>query len=176
MNTQHALWAKLELKKGRSAVLDAVAVAALMTMGAWIHIPLPFTPVPLTFQTLPVLLAGFLVGRNRAMAGALLYMILGLAGAPVLAVGATFGATFGYLVGFVAAPWVVLRFRRPVVGLIAGTLVIYAFGATWLSLYTGHSLSTAVLLGVAPFLPGDALKAAVAYGIIRGMQRGHGRG
>jgi biotin transport system substrate-specific component len=176
MNTQHILPVTSVAGKERAPILDAVAVAALITLGAWIRIPLPFTPVPLTLQTLPVLLAAFLVGRNRAMAGALLYMVFGLAGAPVLAVGATFGATFGYLAGFVAAPWVVLRFRRPVVGLIAATLVIYAFGATWLSLYTGHSLSAAVLLGVAPFLPGDALKAAVAYGIIRGMQRSQRRG
>ncbi|MFO7973200.1 MAG: biotin transporter BioY [Candidatus Hydrogenedentota bacterium] len=171
MNTQHALPATLVAEKGRSAVLDAVAVAGLMAMGAWIRLPLPFTPVPVTLQTLPVLLAAFLVGRNRAMAGALLYMVFGLAGAPVLAVGATFGATFGYLAGFVAAPWVVSRFRTPLAGLIAATLAIYAFGATWLSLYTGHSLSAAVLVGVAPFLPGDALKAAAAYGIIRAIRR-----
>lgn len=172
MSTEHIFPVTLDAGKRRPAFLDTVAVAGLMALGAWIRIPLPFTPVPLTLQTLPVLLAAFLVGRNRAMGGALLYMVAGLAGAPVLAAGATFGATFGYLVGFVAAPWAVSRFRSPLAGLVAATLAIYAFGATWLSLYTGQSVGSALVLGVAPFVPGDALKAAGAYGIIHTMRRG----
>ena len=146
--------------------MDVLAVAGLMTLGAWVRIPLPFTPVPVTLQTFCVLLAAFMVGRNRAMTGALVYLALGLAGAPVLAVGATFGVTFGYLVGFAAVPWAVARFRNSAAGIVAATFVIYAFGAAWLSLYMNLSMSAAVMLGVAPFLPGDALKAAAVYAIV----------
>ncbi|HOD49094.1 MAG TPA: biotin transporter BioY [Candidatus Hydrogenedentes bacterium] len=171
MDTLHTLPVATSAEKERSAVLDVLAVAGLMTLGAWIRIPLPFTPVPMTLQTFPVLVGAFLVSRNRAMAGVLLYMVLGLAGAPVLAVGTTFGVTFGYLAGFVAAPWVVSRFRSPLAGIIAATAVIYVFGAAWLSLYTGFSAAAALMLGVAPFLPGDAIKAAAAYAVIRRISR-----
>ena len=156
--------------RAQSALVDVLAVAGLMTLGAWIRLPLPFTPVPLTLQTLPVLVAAFLVGRNRAMAGALLYMVLGLAGAPVLAVGATFGLTFGYLVGFAAAPWVAVRFHSPLAGLAVATAVILGMGAAWLSLITGCSPVDAVRLGALPFVPGDLFKAVVAYAIIRGTR------
>ena len=159
--------------RAQSALVDVLAVAGLMTLGAWIRLPLPFTPVPLTLQTLPVLVAAFLVGRNRAMAGALLYMVLGLAGAPVLAVGATFGVTFGYLVGFAAAPWVAVRFRSPLAGLAVATAVILGMGAAWLSLITGCSPVDAVRLGALPFVPGDLFKAVVAYAIIRGTRALH---
>ena len=162
MNTQHTFPIASTANRAQSALVDVLAIAGLMALGAWIRLPLP-----LTLQTLPVLVAAFLVGRDRAMAGALLYMALGLAGAPILAVGATFGVTFGYLTGFAAAPWVALRFRSPLAGLIAASAVILGAGAVWLSLYTGCSLGGAVRLGALPFVPGDALKAAAAYAIIR---------
>lgn len=170
MNTQHTLPITTVADNERSAVLDVLAVAGLITLGAWVRIPLPFTPVHLTLQTLPVLLAAFLVGRNRAMAGTLLYLTLGLAGAPVL-VGAKFGVTFGYLAAFVAVPWVVTRFRNPLAGIIAATVVILAVGSMWLSLYLNLPFTAALMLGAVPFLPGDILKAAIAYGIVRGMRR-----
>ncbi len=170
MNMQHTLPITSAADRAQSALVDVFAIAGLMALGAWIRLPLPFTPVPLTLQTLPVLAAAFLVSRDRAMTGALLYMALGLAGAPILAVGATFGVTFGYLTGFAAAPWVALRFRSPLAGLIAASTVILGVGAVWLSLYTGCSLGDAVRLGALPFVPGDALKAAAAYAIIRGAR------
>jgi len=152
-----------------SAALDVVAVAGAIALGAWARVPLPFSPVPMTLQTLPVLLAPFAVGRSRAMAGVLLYLALGLAGSPVFAV--SFGPTFGYLLAFAMVPAVVTRFRDPAIGILAGTLTIYALGVAWLNWWLGGSLWHAVLVGAVPFLPGDALKAVAAAHLVRRMRR-----
>lgn len=152
----------------RPAALDAIAVAGALVVGAWARVPLPFSPVPLTLQTLPVLMAAFAVGRNRATAGMLLYVGLGLAGVPLFA--ASFGPTFGYLLGFVAAPAVASRFARPAAGMAVAMLAIYAFGVAWLSLWMAWSPWLAFLTGVVPFLPGDLLKLAVACRLVSWMR------
>ena len=152
----------------RQAVLDVIAVAGAVMLGAWARIPLPFSPVPATLQTLPVLLAAFAVGRFRATAGVLLYVGLGLAGVPLFAT--AFGPTFGYLLAFVAVPSVVTRFRHPAVGMVAGTAVIYGSGALWLSLWLSCTAGQAIVMGVLPFLPGDLLKLLVAYRLAKWMR------
>ena len=169
---------------------DAVAVvsfALLTAAAAQISIPLGFTPVPLTGQTFAVLLAGGVLGANRGAASQLLYVILGAAGLPFYAEGAS-GitadgapiATFGYLVGFVVAAWVVgLMAERQqdrsvlsaVPAFLAGTVIIYAFGASvlaWrLDIAFAADLSepSALAFGIAPFVIGDVLKA-VAAGVL----------
>jgi len=141
------------------------ALVAAISVGAWVRIPLGFTPVPLSLQTLPVLLAPFMLGRRAATVGVLAYSFLGLAGAPVFT--GPPGATLGYiLIGFVLAVWVVPCFRTPAVGILMGTLAIYAGGAAWLMWYLNLSPIQAVLLGVVPFVPGDLLKALVAAKLV----------
>ena len=76
----------------------------------------------------------------------------------------------GYLLAFVAVPFVVTRFRNTALALLAATLLIYGLGAGWLCLGLGLAPWQAVVTGVAPFLVGDALKAAAAYRLIRWMQ------
>ena len=146
------------------ATMQILAVAGATALGALIKLPLPFTPVPLTLQTLPVLLAAFAIGPRRAMAGLLVYMAAGYAGAPVFAL--NFGTTFGYVLGFVVAPWVVSAFRNAAVGIAAGQAVIYAFGVAWLSAWLHLSVPHAIMVGVAPFLAGDILKGFVAYKLV----------
>jgi biotin transport system substrate-specific component len=116
--------------------------------------------VPVTLQTLPVLMAAAAVGPYRATAGVLLYTGLGFAGVPLFA--ASGGATLGYLAGFALVPAVMARMERPLLSVLAGTAVIFACGAAWLSFYVG-GLGPALLLGVAPFLPGALVKGMVAY-------------
>lgn len=147
----------------------AVAIAA----SAQIAIPLPFTPVPITGQTLVVLLGAIVLGAGRATSGSLLYIAAGVAGVPWFAV--TGGATVGYLVGFVAAGVIVGLLaerglaRRPsqVAGvMLIGNAVIYVLGATGLALVLGLSPTAAIAAGVTPFLIGDALKIAVAVALV----------
>jgi biotin transport system substrate-specific component len=162
---------------------DACLVAGaslLIALSAQVSIPLPFTPVPVTLQTLAVVLTGALLGSRRGAITILLYLAEGFAGLPVFSLGSAgiahlLGPTGGYLVGFVAAAWltgflVERGFAGAVPGalltLIAGHLVPYLGGVAWLGVAVG--LPRAVSLGFLPFLPGDALKVAASLGVLAG--------
>lgn len=149
------------------------AFAAAIGLSAQIAVPLPFTPVPVTGQTFAVLLGAAALGAGRATLGASLYLVLGLVGVPWFT--ATGGASFGYIVGFIAAAALVGRLARlgndrtvgRTVALMAvGNLAIYAFGVTGLALVLGVGLGEAVVLGAVPFLVGDALKLALAAALL----------
>ena len=160
-------------------LLVVVGFAAAIGLCAQLSIRLPFTPVPVTGQTFAVLLGGLAVGTRRALAGTVLYLALGLIGVPWFAAGAGGIAvlttpSFGYIVGFVFAAallgWLASRRfdRRPLTvlaAMVAGDLVIYLFGATWLAVDLHLTAASAIALGVTPFLIGDALKTLVAMGL-----------
>jgi biotin transport system substrate-specific component len=168
---------------GRSAVRNAILVvagAAFVGLAAQVSIPLPFTPVPLTGQTFAVLLTAAALGMWRGVASMGLYAVAGLAGVPWFAgassafKGGALVVSFGYVLGFIAAAALVgwlaergaTRTAARTAGLmVLGNVVIYAFGATWLAAAIGVSLSTAISLGVTPFLVGDLLKVALAAGL-----------
>jgi biotin transport system substrate-specific component len=155
-------------------LLLVVGGSLLVALLAQARLPLPFTPVPITGQTLGVLLIGALLGARRGAASLLLYLTGGLAGLPVFTgwgsgPGHLLGATGGYLLGFVAAAYIVgwlcergleRRFRTALVPFLAGTAVIYLCGASWLAAFVG--LQKALALGVLPFLAGDSIKLALA--------------
>ena len=152
-----------------------LAASLLLAALAQIEIPLPFTPVPITGQTFGVLLIGAALGSRRGAASILAYLAEGALGLPFFAGGAgglsiLTGATAGYLVGFVAAAYVVGRlaerglersFRTSLIPFLIGTAVIYAFGIAWLSTILG-SLTEAIRFGLLPFLFGDAIKLIAA--------------
>lgn len=159
----------------QGAVLALIGSAAL-TLSAKTQIP--FIPVPMTAQTLVVLLLGMVFGARLALLTVLVYLAEGALGLPVFAgtpekgIGLAYmtGPTGGYLVGFAAAAWLVGRLteRRDdaqalAFAALAALVLIYAFGATWLAFWVG--VERAVTLGIVPFVFGDLLKAAVAVGI-----------
>ncbi len=151
--------------------------AGLVGLAAQVTIPLPFTPVPLSLSTLAVLLVVAALGSRRGVASMALYVLLGAAGVPWFTAhhsGWAF-SSFGYAVGFVLAAWIVGRLAergadrhvlRTAGVMVLGNLAIYAVGVPGLMLATGLPLGRALLLGVAPFLIGDALKIAVAAGLL----------
>jgi biotin transport system substrate-specific component len=153
-------------------ILSGALFVALL---AQVKIPLPFTPVPLTGQTFAVLLVGAALGSKRGAASMALYIALGTLGLPVFAGGASgltylAGATLGYLIGFVAAAFVIgllaergleRSVRTSIVPFVIGTIVIYICGITWLTILLG-SFSQAVAAGLLPFLIGDAIKLVAA--------------
>jgi biotin transport system substrate-specific component len=148
-----------------------------VALSALVQIPLPFTPVPLSLQTFAVLLTGAALGSRRGALSMGLYLLAGVAGVPWFAQhhsGWAF-ASFGYVVGFVAAAWLAGRLAeagadRQVLKntglLVVGNVVIYAFGVAGLIAYTGMGLTTALAKGVAPFLIGDLIKIAVAAALL----------
>lgn len=150
-----------------------LAGALFVGLMAQISIPLGFTPVPITGQTLAVLLVGASFGPIRAGLAMTTYLLAGLAGVPWFAQHASgwHMASFGYLLGFVVAGsvggWLASRRAdRKVLSAIASMLlssvIIYAFGVTWLGFALHVSPSTALAYGFTPFWLGDLLKAGVA--------------
>jgi biotin transport system substrate-specific component len=161
-----------DLQKSRKIAYSA-AFIGLISLGAWVSIP--FFPVPLTLQTLFVLLAGMILKRF-AVIPVSLYVILGALGLPVFHAGVAgfgilLGPTGGYLVGFIGAALVVgLAYESPsqtirITGLLAGTGVIYATGIAWLLFSLGGGLLPAITAGLIPFIPGELIKMYSAYAI-----------
>ncbi len=169
----------------RSALLyDAALVLAgslLIALSAQVAIPLPFSPVPVTGQTMAVLLVGALLGRRRGSLAVLVYIAQGLAGLPVFAGGAAgparlLGPTGGYLVGVVLGAYLVgllaergwdRRVGTTAAAMALGNVVIYAVGALWLAVFVG-GLVPALTAGVLPFIPGDLVKIAAAALLLPG--------
>jgi biotin transport system substrate-specific component len=176
---------------GRLARLyDALLVAGfslVVALSAQVAIPLPFTPVPVTLQTLAVLLAGCLLGSGRGALAVVLYIGEGAAGLPVFSGGRggivhLVGPTGGYLLGFIAAAYLVgflaergaLRsWAGTLATLAVGSLVLYIPGVAWLGVFTG--MGKAVSLGFLPFVVGDVLKIAAGWGILAGVAEGRRR-
>lgn len=163
-----------------------VGIFSLITgLGAFIYIPLPFTPVPLTLQTFFVLLSGAFLGKRGGALSQGLYLLMGSIGLPMWAGGAwglsrLWGPTGGYLLAFPMAAWVVgliLEREDPppwgkIWGAMAlGSLIIYALGLVQLSIWLHCGLMKGLMLGVLPFLPGDMIKLALAGLISRKMGR-----
>jgi biotin transport system substrate-specific component len=163
-----------------------IGAAALVGALAQVSIHLSFTPVPVTGQTLGVLLAGAALGWRRASLAMALYVTAGLAGVPWFAGHASGApsATFGYLVGFIAAGAVTgaLAARgqdrtvaRAAASMIAGELALYAVALPWLALSLHVGLARALSLGLVPFVVGDIAKALLAGVTLPGAWRLVGR-
>lgn len=168
----------------RSGV-TVVLGAALTAAAAQVAVLVPGSPVPVTGQTFAVLLTAAALGPARGLASQLTYLVVGCAGVPVFAgaghgMGVVFGSTGGYLVGFLAAALIAGygarrgADRSPVRTLLLFALastVIYVIGTAWLCLDTGMTVSAGISAGVAPFVPGDVLKALLAAGLLPGAWR-----
>ncbi len=160
-----------------------LSCAVLTALGAFVRIPLPGTPVPLTLQTFFVPLAGAALGPGLGALSQALYVAAGLAGVPVLAGGVggpsmLAGATAGYLLAFPLAAYVTgamlhrcQNLWRIALGVCAGTIVIELCGAGWLMIGLHATAAQAFQAGVLPFVPGDLLKVMGAAGMIRSARR-----
>ena len=166
-----------------------LAGTALVAGAAQISISLPFTPVPITGQTFAVLLVGATLGTIRGAASLLLYLWLGVAGAPIYADHAhgwsvVTSASGGYLVGFVLAAALTgfLAERRwdrrlsSSIGLmLTGNVVIYLVGLPWLAIVLNTDLEKTLELGLYPFIPGDTFKLYIAAAALPAAWRVAGR-
>lgn len=166
--------------KKLAAFYDLVLViggSLLIAFCTQFKIWLPNNPVPVTGQTFAVLMIAALLGARRACATVITYIIAGLAGLPVFALGGGLavlkGFTGGYLVGFVAAAYIVgllaekgwhRRVSTTILAMILGNIVIYAFGLLWLSCLPG--INNLLRTGLYPFIIGDLLKIALAAALL----------
>ena len=158
-------------------VLLVVAGAGLVGLLAQISFHLSFTPVPITAQTLGVLVVGTSLGLRRGAAALVLYAAAGLIGVPWFAQGGSgyVGAAFGYILGFIAAAAICgyLAERRAdrrlisaVPAMIVGEVVMYVIGVAWLAVDLHVGIGKAISLGFVPFWIGDAIKCALAAGLL----------
>lgn len=164
-----------------------VAAALVTALLAQVRIPVPGSPVPITGETLGVLLTAAALGPLRGSAAQVLYLVLGLVGLPVFTDAGSgvewlAGPTGGYLVGFVLAAGLVGAAsrrgldRRPLgvlAAFVVGNALIYLLGVSWLYLSVDAitSVGAAVAAGLTPFLVGDAIKALLAAGLLPGAWR-----
>lgn len=161
-----------------AAARKAIAIGFFLSatvLGAFVRVPLPFTPVPITLQTFFVLLAGAYLGPGAGAVSQVLYIILGAAGVPIFAgaacgLSALFGPTGGYLAGFAAAAFMIgaLKkfcddsFARMLILFSLASLVILLCGSLWLKTVLNLSMGTALRLGLVPFIAGDLFKTCAA--------------
>lgn len=172
--------------------------AAMTVVGAYIAVPLPWSPVPIVLQNFFILLAGLVLGSRKGAAAAGLYILLGALGLPVFAGGtggiAVFaGPTAGYLLSYPAAAGLVgcLKTKTPpaagprasrsasiraagrdFTAALAGVLLIHAAGVPWLKARLAVGWEKAVIVGFLPFIAGDLFKAVAAALLARTIRHG----
>ena len=167
----------------RSLGVDAALVlggAALTALLAQVAVPL--WPVPVTGQTLAVLLVGASLGAVRGGLSMGVYTLAGVAGLPVYSdhsAGAAvlLGPTGGYLLGFILAAaftgWLAQRrlerrFLAGMAAFVAGSVVVFLVGLPWLKVVVGYTWQQTIAAGLTPFILGGIIKAALAAGLLRG--------
>jgi biotin transport system substrate-specific component len=161
-------------------VLFVLAGTALVAGAAQISITLSSTPVPITGQTFAVLLVGAALGTVRGFASLLLYLVVGIAGAPIYADhhhgwSQVTSASGGYLVGFVVAAAVTgflaehrwdRRFSSSISLMLTGNVIIYLVGLPWLAVVLNTNLEKTFEAGLYYFVPGDILKLYLAAALL----------
>jgi biotin transport system substrate-specific component len=162
----------------RNEVTDfvyAALFAALIAVLGLVSIPLPISPVPVTGQSLAIMLAGSILTVRQAAFSVLTFLLIGAVGVPVFAgltggIGILVGPRGGYLLGFLVGAIVIAllkgqnnnKWRLVFANMVGGIVVVYAFGVVWLNFVTGMGLEKAFMVGVLPYIPGDLFKVFVA--------------
>lgn len=148
---------------------------ALIIVLSYISIPLPLSPVPITGQSLAIMLTASILNTKQTGLTILTYLLLGIIGLPVFAgggagIGSLLGPKGGYLLGFLIGGLIISLLRRNkhklisllIANTIGGLIVVYTSGAIWLSLATNIQIRESILIGVLPFIPGGIIKVLIA--------------
>lgn len=138
-------------------------------------IPLPFSPVPISFTNLAVYITVYVLGMKFGTISFITYLLLGAVGLPVFSsftggLGKLAGPTGGYLIGFIFLSLIAgffidhfsARLPYAILGMVLGTLVCYLFGTAWLAFQMNLNFAAALAIGVLPYLPGDLAKIIIA--------------
>lgn len=157
------------------------AVTAVLSQ---ITIPLGFTPIPINFATLAVLLAGGLLGGTKGAISQLVYLLVGVVGIPVFSgfrggIGVLVGPTGGYIIGYVVGAFAIglvikkCGTKLPILicAMAAGMVVLYTTGTLWFMISTKNGLAESLMMCVVPFLIGDALKITAGAFLVKRLRR-----
>ena len=158
----------------RNLTLIAMMAAVTCVLGP-LSVPLPISPVPISFTNLAIYFSVMLLGWKRGTISYLIYLLIGLVGVPVFSAFTSgpaklLGPTGGYLIGFILmaaiSGFFVEKFEGKrgmyFLGMLLGTVITYAFGTAWLAYEAGLSFTAALAMGVLPYIPGDVVKMLLA--------------
>lgn len=158
----------------KQMVLIALMAAVTCVLGP-LSIPLPFSPVPISLTNFAVFLAIFILGMKNGTISFIIYLLLGAVGVPVFSsfrggLQVLAGPTGGYLIGFIFLALIMgfaldhfdRKLVPTIIGMIIGMAVCYAFGTVWLAKLLSLSFKEGLMMGVIPYLPGDAAKIIIA--------------
>jgi biotin transport system substrate-specific component len=186
--TESGQYESVELVGDRTVQYFAFAVAVAVLTAAFAQVSVPLGPVPFTLQTAGVFLAGLLLGPAWGGLALVLYLLVGIAGAPVFSsgsagLGVVTGPTGGFLVSFPVAAAIIggivhrrVEPRSPddinlglaILALLVGMGIVYAIGVPWFAQVQDVSLAKANSLAGLKFVPGDLLKAGAVLALLRG--------
>ena len=160
--------------KTKQMVLIALMTAVTCVLGP-LSIPLPFSPVPISLTNFAIFLAIFILGMKNGTISFIIYLLLGAVGIPVFSsfrggLQILAGPTGGYLIGFIFLALIMgfaldhfdRKLVPTIIGMIIGMAVCYAFGTVWLAKLLSLSFKEGLMMGVIPYLPGDAAKIIIA--------------
>lgn len=158
----------------KQMVLIALMTAVTCVLGP-LSIPLPFSPVPISLTNFAIFLAIFILGMKNGTISFIIYLLLGAVGVPVFSsfrggLQVLAGPTGGYLIGFIFLALIMgfaldhfdRKLVPTIIGMIIGMAVCYAFGTVWLARLLSLSFKEGLMMGVIPYLPGDAAKIIIA--------------
>ena len=158
----------------KQRVLIALMTAVTCVLGP-LSIPLPFSPVPISLTNFAIFLAIFVLGMKSGTISFIIYLLLGAVGVPVFSsfrggFQVLAGPTGGYLIGFIFLALIMgfaldhfdRKLVPTIIGMIIGMAVCYAFGTVWLAKLLSLSFKEGLMMGVIPYLPGDAAKIIIA--------------
>ncbi|MBD9337785.1 MAG: biotin transporter BioY [Lachnospiraceae bacterium] len=158
----------------KQMVLIALMTAVTCVLGP-LSIPLPFSPVPISLTNFAIFLAIFILGMKNGTISFIIYLLLGAVGVPVFSsfrggLQVLAGPTGGYLIGFIFLALIMgfaldhfdRKLVPTIIGMIIGMAVCYAFGTVWLAKLLSLSFKEGLMMGVIPYLPGDAAKIIIA--------------
>ena len=163
-----------QAEKTKKITMIGLMTAVTCILGP-LSLPLPFSPVPITLTNFAVFLSIYILGMKYGTISLLIYLALGTIGLPVFSsfsggLGKLAGPTGGYLFGFIFLALIhgffMLRFHKKtfasIIGMTLGMIACYLFGTIWLALHMSLTFKAALMIGVIPYLPGDAVKIALA--------------
>jgi len=172
---KHFLDMRITLPKSLLKVMGVGIFVALTAIGAYIRVPLFFTPVPLTMQTFFVLLSGAILKKKYGSISQSLYVVLGVVGLPIFAggvsgLGVILGPTGGYLISFILASFILgtllekseYSLSQLIILFTSVMLFILTLGSLWIMIFLRVSMGQAFILGFVPFLIGGILKSLLA--------------
>lgn len=166
---------KLRKKLNIRDIIYSALLAAITSVLGYVIIPLPFSPIPITGQSLAVMIAGCVLTPIQAGLSMLIFLFMGCAGLPVFSggragLGIVVGKSGGYLIGYLIGAVIIsllTRKNKSMINmflscLLGGIVVVHFLGIAWLGFITQIGIKKAFVIGSLPFLPGDLLKSIAA--------------